>query len=123
MRFRPLLLRAGEFLEQPAEFRYFDVNGSDRSLALSAGSLAFTFCQVPVIYQRVTGKAWIHVTFADGSSAEHAGNMLDARAERGTLLPQRPDRQHPGRDTGSTALSALSEIRQRTARTASHNRR
>jgi hypothetical protein len=78
LRFQPVLLRSGEFLVSSEEFRYFDVNGKTRSIALSVGKLAFTFCQVPVIYEKVAGKGWIQVAFADGSSTEHAGNMLDA---------------------------------------------
>jgi len=78
VRFQPVLLRSSEFLVRPAEFKYFDVSGKTRSIALAAGELAFTFCQVPVIYEKVAGKGWIQIAFTDGSSTEHAGNMLDA---------------------------------------------
>jgi hypothetical protein len=49
--FRPLLLRRREFLAEPAEFRYRDLSGAERRLHLRANSLAFTYCQVPFIYQ------------------------------------------------------------------------
>ena len=77
--FQPVLLRSGEFLERPRDFNYFDIDGDARSIALSSGNLAFTFCQVPVIYERVAGKAWIRVAFTDGSSTDHPGGRLDAR--------------------------------------------
>ena len=77
LRFRPVLLREGEFLARPADFRYVDVGGEDRAIALPAGSLAFTFCQVPVIYERGADAPWIRIRFADGSSAEHPGDTLD----------------------------------------------
>ncbi len=77
--FRPVLLPADEFAERPAEFCYFDIEGEVRSIALSAGSLAFTFCQVPVIYERVTGETSIRITFTDGATAEHPGYRLDER--------------------------------------------
>ena len=77
--FQPALLSAGEFLVGTEEFGYFDVNGKKRSISLSAGNLAFTFCQVPVIYEIAAGTGWIKVAFTDGSSAEIDGNMLDAR--------------------------------------------
>ncbi len=80
VRFQPVLLRSGEFLELPADYRYLDVDGEVRSIALSSGCLAFTFCQVPVIYERVAKEAWIQVEFADGSSAEHSGNVLDKQS-------------------------------------------
>ena len=76
-RFRPVLLEAGEFLARPAEFRYVDVAGEERTLPLPAGSLAFTLCQVPVVYERTAGEPRIRVAFADGSSAEHGGDALD----------------------------------------------
>jgi hypothetical protein len=77
--FHPFLLRPGEFVEQSEDFRYFDINGEAQSLALSTGSLAFTLCQVPVVYERTVDKSWIRVLFTDGTSAEHPGNILDAQ--------------------------------------------
>ena len=79
VRFQPVLLRTGEFLEQPEDFHYYDIIGEAQSIAMPAGSLAFTLCQVPVVYERVAGEARIRTTFADGSSAEFSGNQLDAR--------------------------------------------
>lgn len=79
VRFRPALLRADEFQERPASFAYFDTGGRSRSLALPADSLAFTYCQVPVIYTRVAGEARIRVNLADGTVAEQPGGRLDAR--------------------------------------------
>ncbi|MBN2170100.1 MAG: hypothetical protein JW819_02125 [Candidatus Krumholzibacteriota bacterium] len=83
VRFRPVLLEAGEFLARPAEFRYVDVAGQERMIPLPAGSLAFTLCQVPVIYERTAGEPRIRVAFADGASEERAGNTLDARSSTG----------------------------------------
>ncbi|MEN8008089.1 MAG: hypothetical protein ABFS42_13800 [Candidatus Krumholzibacteriota bacterium] len=79
VRFQPVLLGSGEFLKGPEEFNYFDVEGVARSITLSRGNLAFTLCQVPVVYEKTTGKGWIQVTLADGSTSEHTGNLLDAR--------------------------------------------
>jgi len=77
IRFRPSLLDADELLERPADFRFFDIHGTRRSIALEAGSLAFTYCQVPVVYQVFSGEARIRVTFTDGSTADIIGNVLD----------------------------------------------
>lgn len=49
--FRPALLRREEFLTAPAKFACYDVAGLKQQLHLKAGTLAFTFCQVPIIYQ------------------------------------------------------------------------
>ncbi len=74
--FHPILLRAEDFLKQPTEFRHFAVNGVAGSIALPAGSLGFTYCQVPVVYERITGNAWIRVEYADGTIIEDQGNQL-----------------------------------------------
>ena len=52
---RPALLRATEWLAEPAVMTVADVAGSPVEVALPAGSLGFTFCQVPVVYREVRG--------------------------------------------------------------------
>jgi len=44
------LLRKEEFLTEASRFRYVDVNNQYCELALPENSLAFTICQVPVVY-------------------------------------------------------------------------
>ena len=80
LRFHPVLLRADEFLDAPATFRCLDGDGGAQDLALPAGSLAFTYCQVPVVYRRIDGPARITVHYADGTTLEQSGEALDARA-------------------------------------------
>ena len=48
--FRPILLRELEFLSASKEFVYEDVRGEQNSLELEIDSLAFTYCQIPVVY-------------------------------------------------------------------------
>jgi hypothetical protein len=48
--FNPCLLREQEFLKQAGEFHYLDVTGDWQDLFLPVGSLAFSWCQVPVVY-------------------------------------------------------------------------
>lgn len=48
--FNPELLRPHEFLTEPNDFRYLDVDGNWQEFAVSVGELAFTWCQVPVLY-------------------------------------------------------------------------
>ncbi len=50
VRFQPRLLRASEFHQQPAILRFIDVDGHWQDLKVPTGALAFTWCQVPVIY-------------------------------------------------------------------------
>jgi hypothetical protein len=74
--FRPVLLEEGEFLKEPTVFRYFDIDGEAASIELDAGSLAFTFCQVPVVYERVKGEGWIRIVWDDASEHVSAGGSL-----------------------------------------------
>ncbi len=77
--FAPVLLRASEFLDTPAVFDHLDVEGRTRMLALSAGSLAFTLCQVPVVYTRVPTESRLEVALTDGTTIERSGARLDSR--------------------------------------------
>ena len=49
--FDPFLLQQSEFIEIPHDFEYVDVNSENKSISLSTGSMAFTYCQVPIVYQ------------------------------------------------------------------------
>ena len=51
VRFDPALLRASEFVDTPLPFRYLDVNGQWQELTVPASGLAFTWCQVPLVYR------------------------------------------------------------------------
>ena len=49
--FQPKLLRRREFVLQNKQFRYLDVDDNWQELTVPAAGLAFTWCQVPVVYQ------------------------------------------------------------------------
>jgi len=51
IRFAPGLLRPQEFTTEPLRFRYLDTQGHWRELDIPPASLAFTWCQVPLLYQ------------------------------------------------------------------------
>jgi len=74
---RPVLLRASEWTLEPATFRYLDVAQRRQQVELPAGSLAFTFCQVPVVYRRGAVLSVVAV-LADGSRVAGNGGALDA---------------------------------------------
>lgn len=69
IRFLPTLLRKEEFLSHPGEFSYHDLKGEERSLQLEKDSLAFTYCQVPVIYH-LSDREQIEIHFSDGGRQE-----------------------------------------------------
>ena len=79
--FRPVLLRAGEFLPEATVFEYVDVSGKRQSVDLPAGALAYTFCQVPVVLERGS-ETRIEVRLSDGEKREIEGDALDAETSR-----------------------------------------
>ncbi|MCB9419672.1 MAG: hypothetical protein H6667_07700 [Ardenticatenaceae bacterium] len=84
LHFAPTLLRDDEFLTAPGSFAYVDVAGQDQVLPLPAGSLAFTFCQTPIVYVR--GEvAEIEVVGGNGRVAHIPGCCLDTATTRQIL--------------------------------------
>lgn len=65
-----------EWTTEPATYRYLDVQGRDVVVDLPAGSLAFTFCQVPFVIAR--GGTTTEVVGEDGDVSTHAGRSLTA---------------------------------------------
>jgi hypothetical protein len=80
--FQPMLLRRLEFLSETGTYRFHDLAGKSRSIDVPAGSLAFSVCQVPVIYELGPDAAWIRITTSDGACSTHPGNELDADTSR-----------------------------------------
>jgi hypothetical protein len=52
IQFEGSLVRDEEMLQEPADFSYIDVGGAEKTLPLVAGTLAFTYCQVPIVLKR-----------------------------------------------------------------------
>jgi len=75
--FVPQLTSRTEFLAESTTFHYWDVKGNPRTLNLERDTVAFTYCQVPVVAHR-SGPQHIRVTFADGISQLVDGLKLDA---------------------------------------------
>ncbi|HSO04011.1 MAG TPA: hypothetical protein VLQ92_05985, partial [Candidatus Limnocylindrales bacterium] len=75
--FRPVLLRASECRATPGTFEYVDVRGEDATVDLLAGSLAFTFCQVPVVC-RVADALSVRVVQADGTAVDCPDGVIPA---------------------------------------------
>ncbi|MEL6537066.1 MAG: hypothetical protein AAFQ98_16715, partial [Bacteroidota bacterium] len=66
--FNPCLLRKDEFLTEDQTFRYTDVGQVSQAIALSEGMLAFTYGQVPVLYQ-LSDQEGIEVDYANGETS------------------------------------------------------
>ncbi|GIK39693.1 MAG: hypothetical protein BroJett011_35260 [Chloroflexota bacterium] len=81
LNFTPTLLRPDEFLHEPSQFTYIAVQGQPQTVSLPAKSLAFTFCQTPIIYTRNPTTA-IEITYANGTRDTVDGSRLDATTSR-----------------------------------------
>ena len=73
--FNPVLLRRQEFLSAPGEFHFVDVHGEKHREHLEKDTLAFTYCQVPVVY-RMSAKREIVVRMKDGPAHRIPGQNL-----------------------------------------------
>lgn len=82
IRIRPTLLRASEWLRTPETFEYLDARNETRRVDLPAGSLAFTFVQVPVVYQR-SDVLRVQVVLVDGTVQECPGGLIPADLSAG----------------------------------------
>ncbi len=79
--FRPWLLKRGEFLKTGSSFEYFDVLGRQQALKLRPGSLAFTYCQVPVVYELARADS-LRVVSTQGVRTSSEELRLDRSASR-----------------------------------------
>ncbi|MCP4427474.1 MAG: hypothetical protein GY803_23540, partial [Chloroflexi bacterium] len=84
LHFAPILLRTDEFLTMFTNFTYLDADGREQTIALPANSLAFTFCQTPIVYTR-GGQVGIEIMWGDGRSVTLPSNCLDVDTTRHIL--------------------------------------
>jgi hypothetical protein len=69
--FQPTLLDKKQFLEQEETVIFIDLEGNPYSMTLEKGSLAFTVCQVPIIY-KIGDKNQIEVKYENGKSETYS---------------------------------------------------
>jgi len=74
--FDPTILRKTEFIEEEKSFKYVNLEYEINYLDLKEYSLAFTVCQVPIIYS-LSDKENIRVSYMDNSDKTIEGHELD----------------------------------------------
>lgn len=67
LRFQPALLQKKEFLSQAAVATFTLVDGISKTITIEKNSLAFTICQVPIVYKIDHSNA-LHVFFNNGTT-------------------------------------------------------
>ena len=75
LHFSPVLLKKQEFTEVPRRIDFIDVKNQTVSMELAEKSLAFSVCQVPVIY-RMSTEDGIELVLKDGSVKKLTGHQL-----------------------------------------------
>ncbi len=79
VRFQPSLLRAREFNTDSLEYCYLDVDGNWQHLPVPPDGLAFTWCQVPIIYKLAdAAEQSLTIIREDGSRETVPGLALPA---------------------------------------------
>ncbi|MDD5571864.1 MAG: hypothetical protein PHD97_12010 [Bacteroidales bacterium] len=79
--FVPLLLRKKEFLKKAGELIYFDVTGNKKKISMEAGTLGFTYCQIPIKYV-LSNEKKIRIFKKDGSAGKISGHTIDENTSR-----------------------------------------
>jgi hypothetical protein len=70
------MLRKEEFLTEPKTFNYVTINNEPAQIQLAKGELAFTYCQVPIIYQISTDNE-VEIVHTDASIIKFNTLALD----------------------------------------------
>jgi len=76
--FEHALVNEDEILDQSRVFEFITVQGEPKQLVLEKGQIGFTFCNTPIVLS-FNGKSRITVYYADGSTEEVAGRILNHR--------------------------------------------
>jgi hypothetical protein len=75
--FNPGLLRVDEFLKDSKIYHFIDVHKNSRQIKLSENSLAFSYCQIPIVY-KLTNDIGIEIKFTNGQHKSINSLELDS---------------------------------------------
>jgi hypothetical protein len=81
--FNPCLLRKDEFTAQERTFNYVTLNKEHKTFALPVGSICFTYCQLPVIYN-LSDENYLEIEKKDGTLMKQ--NSLYLNRENSTHI-------------------------------------
>ncbi len=70
------LLRQSEFLDEPKLFSYYNFKAEKKELHIKENQLAFTYCQVPIIYTLTDKKCSIGMVIENGKSLNVEGKRI-----------------------------------------------
>jgi len=89
LQFSPGLLKKTEFIEEPSTFNCVNIGGENVQIDIPKNALAYTYCQVPIIY-KISDCKEIKVVFND--KTEKVFKSLELDLETSSLLFQRTNK-------------------------------
>ncbi len=72
--FVPAMLKKGDFVAAPITSEFIDINGTKNGIRLDTGMLAFSYCQIPVVYE-LSNKEELIIEYND-QSRETQDNLI-----------------------------------------------
>jgi len=81
IKFNPVLLNKDEFLKSTRSFCYFDLNNKKQTMLLNENMLAFTICQVPIVYI-YSNEQKVIITKSDATEIEINGLEIDSQLSK-----------------------------------------
>lgn len=85
LQFQPALLQKNEFLLQPTKATFIELDGSKKAMQLEVNSLAFSICQVPVVYQ-INSTTALTVFYKNGTKTDFENLELDQKTSEKIFL-------------------------------------
>jgi hypothetical protein len=79
--FNPCLLRKDEFITESKTFDFVTIDFQHKSLELHEKSLAFTYCQIPIIY-KFGSESYIEIFNNDGSRQKLDSLLMDEKTSQ-----------------------------------------
>ncbi|MGI9270550.1 MAG: hypothetical protein ACR2QT_02150 [Woeseiaceae bacterium] len=86
--FQPTLLREREFIAEPRDTGYVDVDGDWQTISVPPRGLAFTWCQVPIVY-KLDDSEPVSLTIVEQDGAAHTLPQTNLPADESAELFQR----------------------------------
>lgn len=90
LHFNPSLLRECEFIAKTSQFSYLDTNNQWQSILVPENALAFTWCQVPIVYVLSSKHRGVHVEWAEQDAT--ASEQLSLSSEQSEEIINRSGR-------------------------------
>ncbi|MGR5145481.1 hypothetical protein ACQKP8_02900 [Photobacterium alginatilyticum] len=83
IQFKPSLLRKSEFISAGGRFDFINLDGENQTMILPERSLAFTYCQVPVVYKvQEEGEGQVSIILKHSETLHLPGTCLSDEISR-----------------------------------------